>query len=537
MIITKDVFENMINSPVRSLRGRVEIFEGSTLALICGCHDRLKNFTIERIGEEGKFFGFGICQKLNAHLLDPNRELDITTANNLEVEFGVGSDYVYPCPNFYVTEVNRDEETNELSITAYDALYKASKYTVSDLDLTIPYSIGQFAEACATILGLPLAIDEAAAASFNTLYENGANFKGTETVREALNAIAEATQTIYYVDYEWELMFKRLDVTGEPVATIDKTKYIELDSKTNRKLSTIIHATELGDNVSASTGVNGSTQYIRDNPFWDLRDDIGNLVDNALAAIGNLTINQFECNWRGNYLLEIGDKIALTTKDNDTVVSYILDDTIEFDGSLSGKTRWNYTNNDSETASNPTTLGEALKQTYARVDKANRQIELVASEANANKEAISALRINADSISSSVTELENSTKEAIEGVNNNISELSTTVTQTAEDLKISIKNDTINTINEEGVSRITTETGFTFNEEGLTVSKSDSNLTTTISEDGMVIEREDTAVLVANNTGVDAMNLHATTYLFVGANSRFQDYNNNTRTGCFWVGN
>ena len=42
-------------------------------------------------------------------------------------------------------------------------------------------------------------------------------------------------------------------------------------------------------------------------------------------------------------------------------------------------------------------------------------------------------------------------------------------------------------------------------------------------------------VLNANNQGVDAKNLHATTYLIVGKNSRFEDYGN-SRTGCFWIG-
>ena len=66
-MISNDKFLTMFNSPVRYLRGRVEFYEGSTLTLICGCHDRLKEFTIERIGE-GKFLGYGICHKIKAYL-------------------------------------------------------------------------------------------------------------------------------------------------------------------------------------------------------------------------------------------------------------------------------------------------------------------------------------------------------------------------------------------------------------------------------------------------------------------------------------
>ena len=101
---------------------------------------------------------------------------------------------------------------------------------------------------------------------------------------------------------------------------------------------------------------------------------------------------------------------------------------------------------------------------------------------------------------------------------------------TAEELKLEIKKEIDN-----GVSKVETTTGFTFNEEGLTVNKSGSEIKTLITEDGMTVYKNNEAVLRANNTGVDAMNLRATTYLIIGNNSRFEDYDTN-RTGCFFIG-
>lgn len=49
----------------------------------------------------------------------------------------------------------------------------------------------------------------------------------------------------------------------------------------------------------------------------------------------------------------------------------------------------------------------------------------------------------------------------------------------------------------------------------------------------MSIYKGSEEVLTADNTGVDAKNLHATTYLIIGTNSRFEDYD--SRTGCFWI--
>jgi hypothetical protein len=69
----------------------------------------------------------------------------------------------------------------------------------------------------------------------------------------------------------------------------------------------------------------------------------------------------------------------------------------------------------------------------------------------------------------------------------------------------------------------------------LTVSKSDSEISTQITEDGMKVSKNDDVVLTANNVGVQARNLHSTTYLIIGSNSRLEDYHD-TRTGMFWIG-
>lgn len=529
-MIENSIFSNMTNSPVRAFRGRVEVYNGSTLSLLCGCHDRLKEFTVERTGEN-KFFGYGVCQKLNVKLLDINREVNITTANALEVEMGIDTNYLYPFPRFYVTEVHRDEITNELSITAYDALYKSNDLTVNQLTLNDSYTLGEFAAACATLLGLP--VDLGGISAFGTLYEQGANFDGTESIREALNAVAEATQTIYFVNSNWVLTFKQLNNSSQVDLIIDKEKYFSLESGDNKRLAHIVHATELGDNVTASIATTGSTQYVRNNPFWDLREDIGELVTNAINAVGGLTINQFSVEWRGNPLLEIGDKISLVTKDNNSVVSYLLNDTLTFDGSLSQNTEWSFEDDESESESNPVSLGDALKQTYARVDKAAKTIELLASESANNTEKIASLEITTDEISATVSSSAESTNAAITGLSGELQTLSKEVNAKidSEQLKIEILQSELAS----GVEKVVTSTGFTFDETGLNISKSDSEITTQITANGMTVTRSGEKVLTVNNEGVKAEDLHATTYLIIGTNSRLENYGSG-RTACFWVG-
>lgn len=160
------------------------------------------------------------------------------------------------------------------------------------------------------------------------------------------------------------------------------------------------------------------------------------------------------------------------------------------------------------------------------------KIESVTDEVASVSEAISALNVNADNISANVTEVKASTEAAIESVNSNIETLTSEVSakMNAEAVEIEIQKAI-----ENGTSKVVTKTGFTFDDDGMTVQKSGSEMKTQITEDGMTVYQNDEATLTANNKGVDARNLHATTYLIVGGRSRFENYGTD-RTGCFWIG-
>ena len=89
----------------------------------------------------------------------------------------------------------------------------------------------------------------------------------------------------------------------------------------------------------------------------------------------------------------------------------------------------------------------------------------------------------------------------------------------------------------DGVDRVETSTGYRFDAEGMTISKSGHEMANKIDNTGMYVTRSGREILTANKDGVNAMNLHAKTYLIVGSGdgrSRFEDYQNN-RTGCFWI--
>ena len=524
---------NNIKSPVRSIRGCVEVYRASTLLNTYTYKDALQEFTIERVSDEGKFFGFGICQKVNVKLRDVDRVIDIAAKDSFKVGLDSdGENYAFKAGNYFITEVRRDENSNALTLYAYDKIYEAASHYTSEVDLSTCSTFGAYITAIADFLGLDGVIYMCQDTELSTFSKAAsANLEGSETLRGLLDDIAEATQTVYFINYQNKLVFRRISKTGFNL-DISKNDYFSLTSKDNRRLQTICATTQLGDNYSASTSQIGTTQYIRDNDFWTNNENTPAEVEAAIALYGDLTISQFECTWRGNYLLEVGDRLRIENKDGSYSYSYLYDDTLTYNGALQEKTKWSYKENDTESAANPTNLGDKLKQTFAIVDKVNKQITIVASENQTNREAISSLQMDTANIRMSVQQTQEQTTNAITSVNENINTLTSKVeaSMSAEDVRVEITKQLDN-----GVDKVITSTGFTFDEEGLTVSKSGSEMETTITEDGMIVYKDGTAMLTANNEGVEATDLHANTYLIIGTNSRFEDYGD-SRTGCFWIG-
>ena len=111
-----------------------------------------------------------------------------------------------------------------------------------------------------------------------------------------------------------------------------------------------------------------------------------------------------------------------------------------------------------------------------------------------------------------------------------------TVEQTADkfEIRIGYLED-----NEGKVTSVETTIGYRFDDSGLQISRDGREIENLITEDGMYVRRSGEDILVANNIGVDAINLTARQYLIIGDNSRFENYSDGTddnRTACFYIG-
>lgn len=401
------------NAPSRKIDAIVKIYTSENGHYnVYTKSDALQEIAVSRAGEHGKFFGFGVCQQITIKLIDRNKNISISKNQRLQFAFyhfvNGSTEYALSVTDYYVKEVTRDEKTNVITITAYDVLDNAAAHTFSELKMIAPYTIRDVADRVASFLGINLEFPYGDAFQLN--FEYGANFNGDETLRAVLNAIAEATQTIYYINNYSKLAFKSLKQSSDIVdLTIYKKDYFELTTADPIGLSYITSTNELGDSATVDIpNGDGVTQYVRDNPFWANRTDLADILSNTVGHVSNLKIAPYNLKWRGNFFTEIGDYIEVEKKDGTFLKTHILHDSLIYNGGLTQTCTWEYNpESDRATVTNPITIGEKLNQTFARVDKVNKRIDLVASEVSDNKSEIAEIKLTTDDIILRVEKVEN----------------------------------------------------------------------------------------------------------------------------------
>lgn len=163
---------------------------------------------------------------------------------------------------------------------------------------------------------------------------------------------------------------------------------------------------------------------------------------------------------------------------------------------------------------------EAAKEAYNNADAAHKRLTIAETAIEQTNEAIE-LKATEENVRASIQEINDALTNISKSVEAKID---------SDGLNLSIQETLSN-----GINSVTTTNGYSFTDEGLKVTKSDSDIITTITENGMMISKDDSDVLVANENGVIAKDLSASTYLIIGGRSRFENYKTD-RTGCFWIG-
>lgn len=510
MLITNPNYINAYKSQAREITGKVS-YEAADGSLVDLTPDGdLVSFSIEKTAPSGKLFGFAVSQKITVEVLGIHEAIQkgtklvpfigaASTTENVEL------------PHFYVENITINKVNNTTTITGYDLIHSNS-LVIGDITFTYPLTVSAYAAKVVEAMGGVISFETS---NFNNFEITEApNFNGNESVQIALAALAEATGTVCYVRSGNTVKFRRISSVSTINDELKPDHYFDFSVGEMITLTKVASATTLGDNVSA--GSEGFTHVLWDNPFLALREDLNTRLSYLFIDVNGANTSVYKADWRGCPAYEIGDRITFQEKDGKTRNVFYFNETLTYNGGLHATSDWDSIESERVEAA-PASVSKTIKQTYAKVDKVNQEIELLASQVDEATEEVSNLKVTTSGIVANVSRID-------EEVNDVKAQI------TPENLSILIGSE---------IDSVRTETGFTFNDAGLTIYKTGTSTTTNIDEDGLTIYnlRGDDLLTVDNN-GINAINVNANTYLIIGNRSRFENYTNengNVRTGCFWL--
>lgn len=182
-------------------------------------------------------------------------------------------------------------------------------------------------------------------------------------------------------------------------------------------------------------------------------------------------------------------------------------------------------------------FGKTFSEMLGLIDDTRKDVDSVESTLRneITEQATTLSRSTEEIVMTATEQIRTEMGDSISGVNETISELNRKVEMKLDANAVSI------VVKEElaqGVDQVQTESGYRFDKDGLTISKTGEEMSNVLDNTGMYVKRAGDNILTANNNGVEAVNLHASTYLIIGSGngrSRIEDYGTD-RTGVFWIG-
>lgn len=469
--------------------------------------------------------------------LDIDSNVDIPVGTQLNYQFGIKieNDYEYlDFGNYIVYSSEKQEDTNSYKIICYDKmLYSMKDY--ENIGVTYPITIRNYINAICNYLGITFANSNDTFANYDKeipseLYLSNNGTSLGYTFRDTLDQLAEVTASTICINENDELEIRYINETND---TIDEEYLKDINVNFGEKFGSI------NTIVLSRSGGSDNVYYPSNLPE----------VPCEIKIIDNLIMND---NNRSNYLPDIYDKLnGLEYYINDftsTGICYynlcdkynviigennysciMFNDEINITQGLEEKVYTDMPDDTNTDYKKADKIDRKINQAYIIVDKQNQQIEAVTStvstidvrENNNYQELLS--KFGDYMPTSDFVDLENSVRQL----------QTDTYTKTEVDTKLT----------DGSVTMVSTTSG-TFDEDGLTIEKTNAKSKGRFNETGVTVFDAtgsiDEELLFAgydeslNESIVRTKNINVTKYLSIGTKSRIEDYENGT--GIFYVG-
>ena len=270
-----------------------------------------------------------------------------------------------------------------------------------------------------------------------------------------------------------------------------------------------------------------NTYIITGNPLLtaNTAQDLKGVAQTIYERLQGVTYTPCSLSVPANMAIRAGKILCLTDHNGKSITAYVMSrrqagqrDKLEGTGSP---------RRDSTTVLN----NQSFNALTGKVLNLRTDVEGLKAE-NADTEGrLAKIQLDVESISSEVSRQQ----ETVDGVQKEL----TAVKQTAEGLSVQVQS-----IMDDGVSRVVSGLGLTIDGTAVTISRPDSDMTNTLDETGMFVIRDkgtgnEEVMLQADTNGVIATDVTVRNYLVIGNFARFEDYRNGTdgkRTACYFIG-
>lgn len=539
--------------------------DGTEIASGAGTVNALQNVKITQRVNAGEelTLGSACANMLEATIITPQGGLNIAAGTEVTL-YKEDDEGNRTKVGLFTMEKPSRPSANTYKVVAYDRM------SWLDKDLTQwlaglnqwPYSLLSFAHMVCEACGLHLVTTEIPNGEF-PVREFAA---GAITGRKLMQWAGEACGRFCRVNSDGNVEFAwytpkdiTIDTGGGNYALFDSVRYEDYQVAPIEKVQ--IRWTEA--DVGAIYGSGDNAYIITGNCLLnaDLQESLQAAAQEIYNGLQGVSYTPCKVRVVANTRIQAGDILELKDRNGNIFPIYVMTkiqsgqtDTLECTGSANRNTT-TVANNSQIISLNRRVLEihagiEGLKFTNkemeGRLTAAETEIAQNTSEillnANSTSGQIQNIRESLATTDERIGDLavrQNEIAASVEHTTTRLDETNDTVSAFEQRVEATMTEDAVNLLisksKEEGAQKVVTSTGYTFDENGFTVEKSGREMKTQITEDGMTVYKNGVAVLTADNTGVDAVNLHASTYLVLGNRSRFENYGTN-RTGCFWIG-
>ena len=434
---------------------------------------------------------------------------DLTTLT--EVKFGVKApgetDYSYKEYGTYIIhEQKYDDEASALNLTCYDLML----LSMIPYDLALDFSGGNITvkyllDAICNRLGWTIGYDTF---TNSNVVIDGEKFDSSSTFRDVLDQIAQVAAGV--IAFKGDALCVLYPTSTGEIIDPSNLSNVSIGAKYGPINSVVLARSPQEDNIfardEASITANGLTEVRFDNN--DIMDSHReDFISAILARLNGLQFYLYDLTSFGIGYLDLCDMFTLETMDGERYETIMLVDQLQATQSLS------------ETSS--LEAPEAVETDYTVASTTDRLLNKTILKVDKQAQEISALVVRTGAA-----------EDKLGDVGDQVTKMAS-VMMDAESVRIKIEEAV------GGIDSITTSTGYTFDQDGLKISKSGEEMENKLDNKGMSVTRNGEEVLSATNEGVAAVNLTSRQYLIVGNYSRFENYDDGTdsrRTACFFIG-